>query len=209
MRHILLYSATVLPRQALAGEMRALSVTDEVVETDTFEAAVDAMKREKFSTLIFDEPTAEQREYLAQRKTNVPLFYLLSRPVEAPEALVYQKPFRLPVLLTAIIAAAARFEQSDDSAVTIGLWKFSSAGRVLTFDNQEIRLTEKEAALLDYLRRKDAPVDRDTLLRDIWGYGEGISTHTLETHIYRLRQKLDNTGLTFTAGGTDGYKLVY
>ena len=112
-------------------------------------------------------------------------------------------------MLTAIIAAAARFEQSDDSAVTIGLWKFSSAGRVLTFDNQEIRLTEKEAALLDYLRRKDAPVDRDTLLRDIWGYGEGISTHTLETHIYRLRQKLDNTGLTFTAGGTDGYKLVY
>lgn len=209
MRHILLYSATVLPRQALAGEMRALSVADEVVETDTFEAAVDAMKREKFSTLIFDEPTAEQREYLAQRKTNVPLFYLLSHPVEAPEALVYQKPFRLPVLLTAIIAAAARFEQSDDSAVTIGLWKFSSAGRVLTFDNQEIRLTEKEAALLDYLRRKDAPVDRDTLLRDIWGYGEGISTHTLETHIYRLRQKLDNTGLTFTAGGTDGYKLVY
>lgn len=209
MRHILLYSATVLPRQALAGEMRALSVADEVVETDTFEAAVDAMKREKFSTLIFDEPTAEQREYLAQRKTNVPLFYLLSRPAEAPEALVYQKPFRLPVLLTAIIAAAARFEQSDDSAVTIGLWKFSSAGRVLTFDNQEIRLTEKEAALLDYLRRKDAPVDRDTLLRDIWGYGEGISTHTLETHIYRLRQKLDNTGLTFTAGGTDGYKLVY
>ncbi len=189
--------------------MRALSVADEVVETDTFEAAVDTMKREKFSTLIFDEPTAEQREYLAQRKTNVPLFYLLSRPVEAPEALVYQKPFRLPVLLTAIIAAAARFEQSDDSAVTIGLWKFSSAGRVLTFDNQEIRLTEKEAALLDYLRRKDAPVDRDTLLRDIWGYGEGISTHTLETHIYRLRQKLDNTGLTFTAGGTDGYKLVY
>lgn len=189
--------------------MRALSVADEVVETDTFEAAVDAMKREKFSTLIFDEPTAEQREYLAQCKTNVPLFYLLFRPVEAPEALVYQKPFRLPVLLTAIIAAAARFEQSDDSAVTIGLWKFSSAGRVLTFDNQEIRLTEKEAALLDYLRRKDAPVDRDTLLRDIWGYGEGISTHTLETHIYRLRQKLDNTGLTFTAGGTDGYKLVY
>lgn len=209
MRHILLYSATVSPRQALAGEMRALSVADEVVETDTFDAAADAMKHEKFSTLIFDEPTAEQREFLAQSKLNVPLFYLLSRPMEAPEALVYQKPFRLPVLLTAVISAAARFEQSDDSAVTIGLWKFSAAGRVLTFDNQEIRLTEKEAALLDYLRRKDAPVDRDTLLRDIWGYGEGISTHTLETHIYRLRQKLDNTGLTFTAGGADGYKLVY
>ena len=188
--------------------MRALSVADEVVETDTFEAAVDAMKREKFSTLIFDEPTAEQREYLAQCKTNVPLFYLLSRPVEAPEALVYQKPFRLPVLLTAIIAAAARFEQSDDSAVTIGLWKFSPAAKTLTFEAQEIRLTEKESALLDYLFHK-SPVDRETLLRDIWGYGEGISTHTLETHIYRLRQKLENTGLTFTVGGNDGYKLVY
>ncbi len=189
--------------------MRALGAADEIAETEVFENALTLLKQEKFSALIFDEPTAEQREVLAQSKLNVPLFYLLSHPVEAPEALVYQKPFRLPVLLTAIIAAAARFEQSDDSAVTVGLWKFSFAGRCLSFENQEIRLTEKEAALLDYLRRKDAPVDRDTLLRDIWGYGEGISTHTLETHIYRLRQKLENTGLTFTASGADGYKLVY
>lgn len=208
MRHILLYSPTVLPRQVLAGEMRALGVADEICEPDGFDAALDEMKREKFSALIFDEPTADQRAVLAQNKGGIPLFYLLSSPVEAPEALVYQKPFRLPVLLTAVIAAAARFEQSDDSAVTIGLWKFSPAAKTLTFEAQEIRLTEKESALLDYLFHK-SPVDRETLLRDIWGYGEGISTHTLETHIYRLRQKLENTGLTFTVGGNDGYKLVY
>lgn len=208
MRHILLYSSSVLPRQALAGEIRALGIADEIVETDDFDAACGAMKREKFSALIFDEPTDEQRKTLAQNSGGAPLFYLLSRSVEAPEALIYQKPFRLPVLLTAIIAAAARFEQSDDSAVMIGLWKFSFSAKTLSFETTEIRLTEKEAALLDYLHRKAVPVDRETLLRDIWGYGEGISTHTLETHIYRLRQKLENTGLTFTASGADGYKLV-
>ena len=52
-------------------------------------------------------------------------------------------------------------------------------------------------------------VDKETLLREIWGYGEGISTHTLETHIYRLRQKLETTGISFSAVGGDGYRLIY
>ena len=58
--------------------------------------------------------------------------------------------------------------------------------------NKKIRLTEKETSILKYLYRAgDRPVGRDTLLGEVWGYNAGVTTHTLETHIYRLRQKIE------------------
>ena len=58
--------------------------------------------------------------------------------------------------------------------------------------DKKIRLTEKETAILKYLYRAgNKPVSRDTLLGEVWGYNSGVTTHTLETHIYRLRQKIE------------------
>ena len=91
----------------------------------------------------------------------------------------------------------------------LGQWKFNFAGKILSFQDKEIRLTEKEAAILNFLFHQKASVDKETLLREIWGYGEGISTHTLETHIYRLRQKLEQTGITFSTVNTEGYRLIF
>jgi DNA-binding response OmpR family regulator len=74
-----------------------------------------------------------------------------------------------------------------------------------------VRLTEKETAILRYLYRAGAKaVGRDELLQEVWGYNAGVTTHTLETHIYRLRQKIEkdpaNASLLVTQDG--GYKLV-
>jgi DNA-binding response OmpR family regulator len=76
---------------------------------------------------------------------------------------------------------------------------------------KKTRLTEKETAILRYLYRAGkTPVPRDQLLTEVWGYNSGVTTHTLETHIYRLRQKIEkdpsNATLLVTEGG--GYKLV-
>jgi DNA-binding response OmpR family regulator len=76
---------------------------------------------------------------------------------------------------------------------------------------QKVRLTEKETAILKYLYRAGQKVvNRDTLLHEVWGYNSGVTTHTLETHIYRLRQKIEKeparAELLITEGG--GYKLV-
>lgn len=208
-RRILIYSKAENPRRRLAEEIRTAEIAEDIHETADFNEIAEQVEREDFSALILDEPSVEQRETVSRIHKGIPVFYLSSVPLEAEEAAVYQKPFRLPAVLSGLISAAARYEQSDRASVSIGLWRFNFFGRILTFENREIRLTEKEAAVLNYLYHHPDPVDRETLLREIWGYGEGISTHTLETHIYRLRQKLEETGISFSAGNIEGYKLLY
>jgi len=74
-----------------------------------------------------------------------------------------------------------------------------------------LRLTEKEAAILRFLHRADRQVvSREVLLKDVWGYNANVTTHTLETHIYRLRQKIetDPTDARLLVTDAGGYKLL-
>ena len=208
MRRILIYSSRELPGQALAGELRALDIADEVDETASFEETISLSEKESLSAFIIDEATPEQIRRLEELPAKASVFYLSAQPFAPKNGQVVQKPFRLSVFLTALIAAVSQFERSDHASVFLNGWKFNFAGRILSRGNEEIKLTDKEAALLNYLHNRQTPVDKETLLREIWGYGEGISTHTLETHVYRLRQKLEATGLSFSAETGDGYRLV-
>lgn len=209
MRRILIYSAQENPRQTLAGEIRALDIAQEVDETSSFEEIKTLSEQENFAALIIDEATSEQIQQLAEISNKCPVFYLSSQQTDVTNGQFIQKPFRLSVFLPALIASIAQYEQSDKASVYLNEWKFNFAARLLSHNDEEIKLTDKEAALLNYLYTKTDAVDKETLLREIWGYGEGISTHTLETHIYRLRQKLETTGIAFSASNGDGYKLIY
>ena len=76
--------------------------------------------------------------------------------------------------------------------------------------DKQIRLTEKETAILKFLFRSgEKVVSRETLLNEVWGYNTGVTTHTLETHVYRLRQKIEidpsSAKLLVTEPG--GYRL--
>jgi DNA-binding response OmpR family regulator len=122
------------------------------------------------------------------------------------------KPFRFAVLLARIRAQLRQHEQSEDAVFTIGPYTFRPAAKTLTDESgSKIRLTEKETSILKYLYRSGQKVvTRDILLHEVWGYNAGVTTHTLETHIYRLRQKIEqdpsNAELLLTETG--GYKLV-
>jgi DNA-binding response OmpR family regulator len=123
------------------------------------------------------------------------------------------KPFRLGELLARLRAQLRSFENSEDAVYTIGPYSFRPSAKLLQEPqrNRRIRLTEKEAAILKFLYRAGSkPVARQVLLNEVWGYNAAVTTHTLETHIYRLRQKIEpdpaNARLLITEGG--GYRLL-
>ncbi len=122
------------------------------------------------------------------------------------------KPFRFSVVLARGRAQLRQHEQSEDAVFTIGPYSFRPATKTLVDDaGSKVWLTEKETSILKYLYRAgEKTVTRDVLLREVWSYHAGVMTHTLETHIYRLRQKIEkdpsNAELLLTEVG--GYKLM-
>ncbi|ALV26855.1 response regulator transcription factor [Pannonibacter sp. Q-1] len=122
------------------------------------------------------------------------------------------KPFKFAVLLARVRAHLRQHEQSEDATFTIGRYSFRPAAKLMVDDRgSKVRLTEKETSILKFLYRAgERAVTRDVLLHEVWGYNSGVTTHTLETHIYRLRQKIErdpsNAELLVTEAG--GYKLV-
>jgi DNA-binding response OmpR family regulator len=122
------------------------------------------------------------------------------------------KPFKFAVLLARIRAQLRQHEQSEDAVFTIGAYSFKPAAKMLIDEKGgKVRLTEKETSILKYLYRAgEKVVSRDVLLHEVWGYNAGVTTHTLETHIYRLRQKIekDPSNAELLVTETGGYKLV-
>jgi DNA-binding response OmpR family regulator len=122
------------------------------------------------------------------------------------------KPYKFAVLLARIRAQLRSHEHSEGAVFRLGAYEFRPAAKML-IDAQarKIRLTEKETNILKYLYRAgEKPVSREELLAEVWGYNAGVTTHTLETHVYRLRQKIEtdpaNAKLLLTEQG--GYKLA-
>jgi DNA-binding response OmpR family regulator len=122
------------------------------------------------------------------------------------------KPFKFNVLLARIRAHLRSHETSEDAVLTIGPYEFRPATKTLSLaGGGRVRLTEKETSILKYLYRAGAKaVPREELLREVWGYNSGVTTHTLETHIYRLRQKIETeaTSPQLLVTETGGYRLA-
>ena len=197
---------------------------------DVFEAATgqDALARTKaglFDLVILDVglPDTDGRELArVMRKQGVkcPILMLTGHDSDADTILGLEagandyvtKPFKFPVLLARIRAQLRTHEQSEDAVFRIGPYEFRPAGKLLLDDRgKKIRLTEKETNILKYLYRAGAQaVSREELLAEVWGYNAGVTTHTLETHIYRLRQKIEpdptQARLLLTEAG--GYRLA-
>lgn len=122
------------------------------------------------------------------------------------------KPFKFPILLARMNIQFRKYEQSSGGSFKIGPYTFHPARKILRAqDSKEIRLTEKETDILQFLyHTNEDVVPRDTLLHEVWGYNESVTTHTLETHIYRLRQKIERNPsiaeVLLTESG--GYRLA-
>ena len=135
----------------------------------------------------------------------LPIVALAAVAVAGADAVV-AKPVRLAVLVAKVEELLARRQR-----FAIGPWRLDAAARTLDDGGRRVRLTDKEAAILRWLCQAGGVVTRERLLAEVWGYGAAITTHTLETHIYRLRRKIEPDPaaprLLLTEPG--GYRLVY
>jgi DNA-binding response OmpR family regulator len=132
------------------------------------------------------------------------------RGLEAGANDYISKPFKFSVLLARIQTHLRQYAQSEHATVKIGPYAFKIAARTLTDKKGTvIRLTDKESNILQFLYKAQKPVNKDILLDKIWGYNSNVTTHTLETHIYRLRQKIeqDPSNATLLLRDEDGYLL--
>jgi len=179
----------------------------------------------RFDAMILDVglPDGDGRDLCVKLRRNgikVPIIILTGsdeeddvvRGLESGANDYVAKPFRLAELLARLRAQLRTFENSEDAVFSIGPYTFRPSAKLLQEPqrNRRIRLTEKEAAILKFLYRAGTQsVARQILLNEVWGYNAAVTTHTLETHIYRLRQKIEpdpaNARLLITEGG--GYRL--
>lgn len=197
----------------------------EITAADTAATGVEAAKGDHFDLALFDVglPDMDGREAVKMlRKSGFksPILMLTGNDSDADQILgldagandYITKPFKFAVLLARIRAQLRQHEQSEDAVFTIGQYTFKPASKLLvTETGSKIRLTEKETSILKYLYRSgEKVVTRDVLLHEVWGYNAGVTTHTLETHIYRLRQKIerDPSNAELLVTETGGYKLV-
>ncbi len=194
-------------------------------EAATGSQGMEKAKAEHVDLILLDVglPDIDGREacrLMRKAGVNCPIIMLTGHDSEADTILgldagandYVTKPFRFGVLLARLRAHLRSHEQSEDAVFQIGPYTFRPSAKLLEdAESKKIRLTEKETAILKYLYRSgDRVVGRDILLHEVWGYNSNVTTHTLETHIYRLRQKIepDTSNATLLVTETGGYRLV-
>ena len=187
--------------------------------------AIEAIDADHFDAIVLDVglPDMDGRDLcklMRRRGAKAPIIMLTGQDSDADAILgldagandYITKPFRFNVFMARIRAQLRTHEQSDDAVFNVGPYAFLPAAKMLTNSetDRKVRLTEKETAILKFLYRAGGKVvSRDTLLDEVWGYNAGVNTHTLETHVYRLRQKIEpdpqQNVILITEPG--GYKL--
>jgi DNA-binding response OmpR family regulator len=197
----------------------------EITVAGTATKGIESAKSDHHDLVVFDVglPDMDGREavrHLRKAGFKSPIIMLTANDSDADQILgldagandYVTKPFKFAVLLARIRAQLRQHEQSEDAVFNLGPYTFKPASKLL-LDEQgnKVRLTEKETSILKYLYRSgEKVVTREVLLHEVWGYNAGVTTHTLETHIYRLRQKIEDdpskAEILITEAG--GYKLV-
>lgn len=168
-----------------------------------------------FDVVILDDKPELLKE-VHKKHPKTPIFQLLSGSLEDSEVsnfnICLAKPFSLDSFLNQLRAGINLLENSADGYLHFNRYELRPANKeILNQRNNElIKLTEKEVAIIKYLYKAgDKIISKNELLQEVWGYSPEVTTHTIETHIYRLRQKVEHEALEAQLIMTEdgGYKL--
>jgi DNA-binding response OmpR family regulator len=213
-------------REVLADQV-ASSGMYQPIEASTLEEASRhlGLAEARFDSIILDVnlPDGDGRDFCAQVRAQghtMPIIMLTGSTAEddvvsglnAGANDYMGKPFHLGELLARLRTQIQLFDKSGTAAFTVGPFTFRPAEKVLvrTATKERIDLTAKEVQIIKFFcRHENQVVSRKVLLEEVWGYNAGVDSHTLETHMYRLRQKIEvdskNCRLLMTVAG--GYRM--
>ena len=210
-------------REALSEQLLMTEDFD-VYEGSSGAEALEKIKQQSYDLMVLDVglPDTDGRELcglIRKQGVKCPILMLIGHDTDSDTILgldagandYITKPFKFLVLLARLRAQLRQHEQSEDAIFSLGPYTFKPSIKILvTADDKKIRLTEKETNILKFLyRATEQVVPRDILLHEVWGYNASVTTHTLETHIYRLRQKIEpdpgKASILITENG--GYRL--
>jgi DNA-binding response OmpR family regulator len=201
---ILLAESDDVLRASLAEQL-AFEGYDVVAAKDGDEACAAVREQLGFAIVGLGDAVAGA---LREQGLTCPILLLTDGDVP-PTQETLARPFRFSVLLGRLHALNTHHAPADDTAVRIGPYTFHPSAKLLQADGRKVRLTEKETNILKFLHASAGTVPRDILLHEVWGYSPAVATHTLETHIYRLRKKIEQdpakAQILLTEGG--GYRL--
>jgi len=220
-KRVLLVDDDEMLRASLA-EQFAMDATYEPVEAGTYREGYEKGLEGLYEFMVLDLslPDGDGRELcraFRDQGVTCPIIILTASDSDADTIAGLKagandyitKPFRFAVLMARVDAHLRSHGASEEAIYRIGPYTFRPSAKVLVEGPKRIRLTEKETNILKYLQRAGSTVSRDVLLHEVWGYNPAVSTHTLETHIYRLRQKIEKdpsrAQLLITESG--GYRL--
>lgn len=212
--------------RASLSEQLDLHEEFETTSVESGTRGLEVAKEQHFDAILLDVglPDLDGREVCRQLRmagVKAPIIMLTAQDTDADAILGLEsgandyvtKPFKLGVLVARLRAHLRQHEQSEDAVFAIGRYSFRPSAKLLVDPDsgEKVRLTEKETSILKYLYRSGAHVvNRKTLLSEVWGYNSGVTTHTLETHVYRLRQKMerDPSSAEILVTEPGGYRLV-
>lgn len=115
-------------------------------------------------------------------------------PRETARIKYVQKPIRLNEFLNKLIASISIIRKTDAGKLRFGKYELRPLQKeIFNFETKRlVKLTEKEVSVIQYLYKiKNRMIGKEELLKQVWGYHPDVTTHTIETHIYRLRQKVE------------------
>jgi DNA-binding response OmpR family regulator len=220
---VLIVGHDAVLRRSLSEQLE-LNAEFSGVECDNAAAALRAVRGQRFDAVLLDAglpdmPGSALCRRMRRAGVAAPIIVItaegesdIALALDAGADDCVAKPLRVADLLARLRAHLSRGEGGDDPVLTIGPYAFRPDAKLLSEANgrRKVRLTDKETAILTFLYRAGRAIGRDTLLGEVWGYNAAATTHTVETHVYRLRRKIErdpaNAEILVTEPG--GYRLL-
>ena len=165
---------------------------------------------EKYNAVIIE---SDLEKKISLDNISIPKIFIQNKSqkkmVKNPFEIIFKLPLRIVQFNQSVVDLCKKYEFNKNSLIRIKDYILDKNERALKKGNKVLKITEKEIYFIDTLNSLKRPLSKNYILKNIWAYSPDADTHTIETHIYRLRQKIKDNfdDNDFIKNNADGYSL--